>query len=637
MSVASALFAAAISVLLSRTDPPCIEDPGAILDDGGDRRRFAAAFLLSLSGDGHPRYAGASRVLAESDDLAAFFRRELDRVCEEVENRAAANPDFLVALQAAAKLATSTPAAEVFAALWAVTFPEGAGVLGDRVGAVDELRRRRRVAIEEVNPNPIADPIAEILFTSNVLVSRGADTGKQLYWYDHPIPLDVAPADTELAHGLRSIDAAVGFEMSRHADWEGPATLALSLSSTHGGSLPEERALVEGVMSAVGPLHNLRVFCFDERLSRRLWDQVIAAVPVPGSALSPNDPMPVLGVSGPYGRHYSFLKALAPLWAICIDPQVRGTFKFDLDQSFPQEQLIAETGQSAFEHLTTERWGAQAQGASGEAVDLAMLAGGLVNQEDVDRSIFTPDVRWMWPRMAEDAIFFSPLVQAVSTEAEIVTRSDQLQDGVAQERIHVTGGTSAALVTGLRRWRPFTPACFGRAEDQAYLISALHDPTNRLGCVHEPGLVMRHDKADLVPEVIADSASGQHIGDLVRMRLFSAYGAAHKTLLDPFTGCFVSKLPITVAALRFAIHALELTDPAEADRYLDLGRRRLNESDGAVATLGESVAREREQWDRYYTALDVLEAGLWSRETWARRIRGSAQEIVAAAEVGLSS
>ena len=45
----------------------------------------------------------------------------------------------------------------------------------------------------------------------------------------------------------------------------------------------------------------------------------------------------VFGVDGAYGRHYTFLKAIAALWQVLIDPGVRGTFKIDLDQVFPQD------------------------------------------------------------------------------------------------------------------------------------------------------------------------------------------------------------------------------------------------------------------------------------------------------------
>ncbi len=100
----------------------------------------------------------------------------------------------------------------------------------------------------------------------------------------------------------------------------------------------------------------------------------------------------VIGVDGEYGRHYSFLKAIAALWHVAIDPAVRATFKIDLDQVFPQDVLVAETGRTAFGHLGTPLWGALARDAEGRDIELGMLAGALVNERDIGRGLFTPDV-----------------------------------------------------------------------------------------------------------------------------------------------------------------------------------------------------------------------------------------------------
>ncbi len=65
----------------------------------------------------------------------------------------------------------------------------------------------------------------------------------------------------------------------------------------------------------------------------------------------------MFGVDGEYGRHYSFLKAIAAFWQVLIDPSKRGTFKIDLDQVFPEEELKKETGKCAFEHFRNPLWG----------------------------------------------------------------------------------------------------------------------------------------------------------------------------------------------------------------------------------------------------------------------------------------
>ena len=106
-----------------------------------------------------------------------------------------------------------------------------------------------------------------------------------------------------------------------------------------------------------------------------------------------------------------------------------------------------------------------------------MIAGALVNEADLHRSLFTPDVQFpARPPSPEEHFFFSTLPQALSTEAEMMARYDGSGlDGRRKciERIHVTGGTNGILIDSWRRHRPFTPTFIGRAEDQAYILSAL--------------------------------------------------------------------------------------------------------------------------------------------------------------------
>ncbi len=90
-------------------------------------------------------------------------------------------------------------------------------------------------------------------------------------------------------------------------------------------------------------------------------------------------------MDGAYGRHYTFLKAVTALWQVLVDPDVRGTFKIDLDQVFPQAELVAETGASAFEHLETPLWGALGVDPDGRELELGMIAGALVNERDIGR------------------------------------------------------------------------------------------------------------------------------------------------------------------------------------------------------------------------------------------------------------
>lgn len=651
-------LAEVFAALAARTTQPRVADPGQHLDDPDDCRRFPAALLVVLAGAKHRRYRDALEVLSGPDldpdgdpveALASFFGRAAQQIKAEVVASTRAEPGLFEALVAAAELGAVQNQSAAFDLIWRVFFPEGVGLEADWDRSVSKLMDRRKVSITELNPNPITEPVQEVLFTSNVLVSPGDNGGPPDHWYDHPIPFETDPKATELAHGLCRLDSAIAFELDRNPAWSGPATVLLSVSSTHDGFAHRARELVERVVAAVSPLRNLRVVAFDEPAATRLFRTLVGETP--GSDPQPLAEPTVFGVSGAYGRHYSFLKAVSALWSVGVDTRVRATFKIDLDQSFPQPNLVAETGHTALEHLTTPRWGATGLSASGQSVDLALIAGGLVNEVDLDTSIFTPDVdRVPAGSSPEHPFFFSRLPQALSTQAEIVSRYRRtgepgdrgLVDGVTEvlERVHVTGGTNGVLVEGLRRWRLFTPSVFGRAEDQAYLISGLAGRCGpggdqRPGYVHEPGLVMSHDKADLIPEIIAQSAASKHVGDLIRTRLFSEYASADaKELLDPFTGCFVSRLPITVTMLRFAVHSLDPDySPAEARQYLIEGARRLTEAEHAVGALAAIVDDERDQWALYYNALDDLEDGLATSQAWAMQTRESIRQIVDQAEV----
>ncbi|MFH1082877.1 MAG: hypothetical protein V1751_05755, partial [Pseudomonadota bacterium] len=247
--------------------------------------------------------------------------------------------------------------------------------------------------------------------------------------------------------------------------------------------------------------------------------------------------------------------------------RIQGTFKIDLDQVFPQDKLLRETGSSALEHLKTPLWGAEGIGRDGTMVELGMIAGALVNEKDIESSLFTPDVSFPVEEIQGDEwIFFSPLPQSISTEAEMMTRypHESLYGwGNCIHRIHVTGGTCGILVDSLKRHRPFTPSFIGRAEDQAYLLSVLFNESGgSLRYVHKEGLIMRHDKEAFAGEAIESAHIGKLIGDYARILLFSQYAGVLswpvkriKELLDPFTGCFISHIPITVVYLRLALRA----------------------------------------------------------------------------------
>jgi hypothetical protein len=482
-----------------------------------------------------------------------------------------------------------------------------------------------------------------VLFTSNVLLTvpdastdidalpypeglrtaiQAATAEPQRYWFDHPIQIGVEPAANELLYGLRGLDRAVANEPA-----PGRVTCLLSVSVTHDGLAPIARRYVEAELARDGRLEHVDVIVVTEDDTRRLLDEVLLPA-LDGTAGAVADGLwRVVGVDGRYGRHYSFLKAVAALWQVAVDPQVRATFKIDLDQVFPQAELRAQTGKSMFEHLRTPLWGAYARGHDGRRLELGLLAGALVNERDIGDGLFTPDVPIpeRLPTLDEH-VFFSLLPQSISTRAEMMERYDGSEiDGVrrALERVHVTGGTNGIRVDALRRHRPFTPTWVGRAEDQAYLLSALGDGGDRLAYAHAAGLIMRHDKEAFAGQSMAAAKIGKLIGDDERIVVFSAYldalaaegidRAAVQHLLDPFTGCFASATPVTLVFLRLALRTLRLAatgDARDAREYgLDGARRVAEELDsfGDAERVGAELKLERAAWDAYYDAVDAVE------------------------------
>lgn len=609
-----------------------MEDPGP----AGD----AAAFLVSLAGPRHRGFAGAEDRLGGTMALRAFFGNARTLIEGELDRVANADARFRAALDHAA---THLEAAEDgYEVVWPVTFPPGAGIRTRWPAAVAELRRRRTVRLIALNPDPITDPTVQVLFTANVLVgpAAGAVPGPGAappLRFDHPIPLDADIEASEVAHGLAGLEAAVAFECGA-----GPGPKAKILLSVTGTMPDLERpglAHVAAVVSRFGPYPHLDVYGFGETTAQRLVGEVL----LPALGMTGGDGAPlreVFGTEGAYGRHYSFLKAIAAVWSVCLDPEVTATFKIDLDQVFPQPEMMRDTATTLFGHLRTARWGGIGIDDAGHRVDLSMIAGSLVEPEDVAGSVFSPDVLPVEPgEHLDDVVFFSRLPQALSTEAEMMAQHrDDGPDGVtgAFQRIHVTGGVNGVLVAALRRWRPFVPSFLGRAEDQAYVLSTMGDRRCRLGYVHEPGLVMRHDKRSLLPGVIAVNRGQKRIGDLVRILQYSRYvetmadPRAVRSLIDPFTGCFVSAIPLTVTLLRFGLGLVE-TGGTPADAF-DAMRRLEAEIDRRPGYVS-AIARERRGWDMFYDALDAIEAGVASSATAAVELAGRGAEILRSARI----
>ena len=668
-----------------RTPGPAAVDAQAQLleearDEAGRARRLNAAFLLALCGPGHAAATRAREVLDRLQrdpdwrDVARHYIEGLSRVRMEVQRACEEDPGFLERLRDTADWTSGLDAGldprQTAERIWSVFFPEAAGIRGREEERIRELRRARTVRVDSPNPSPLDDPGRQVLFTANVLLTvppaeslnRERDLPDDLRrrlepvlgepqktWYDHPIQIGTPPENNEILYGLRGLDQAMAFEKRRGTlAPERRAVCLLSISVTHEGLHRLARDYIRDEIRRFGGFEHLHVFAFTESDTRRLGEEVLrpAADRYLGGVHPAAEFPEVFGVDGEYGRHYTFLKAAAPLWQLMVDPSVRATFKIDLDQVFPQERLVAETGASALEHLTSPLWGAAGEDARGRPVELGLLAGALVNEGEIHKGLFTPDVRFpSHPPSGEDLVFFSTLPQALSTETEMMARyGPHTPDGrkTCIQRFHVTGGTTGALVETLRRHRPFTPSFIGRAEDQAYLLSSLAGDPPRPAYLHEPGLVMRHDKASFAADAVRSAHLSKLIGDDVRILLFSAYARALadpvsplKETLDPFTGGFISRIPETVVHLRSALRAASRFSSGRSGEGLRLvreGAQRIGKTlaftGGEESPLERAYDRERRGWNLYYDLLDALEGALERGDGEARKLRGRARGII---------
>ncbi len=654
-------------------------------------RNLNAAFLLLLAGETHPLYGEALTYLQKLEDhpswreTVSFYRQGLQLVNEEISQQYSSNESFrrkMAELNSALNDSTKPSGGPaIIEQIRGVLFPEGKSLETpeDRQARISSLREKRTVEITDFNPSPISEPLKEVLFTSNILLTvpsvdleklslksslkRALETiarEEQSYWYDHPIPVGIDPKHNEALYGMEGLEEAVRFEVKRgEAETDSTLTCVLSASVTHKGLSGIVKDYLEEEFRKEKNIRHLNLYLFTEDDTARLVDQIL--IPAAKKYDLAGDYQllyQTIGVNGEYGRHYSFLKAIAAFWRILIDPRIKATFKIDLDQVFPQQRLVTESGTSAFQHFQTPAWGAAATDSQGRSIELGMIAGALVNSGDIDRSLYSPDVTFPDQEPAgEEVVFWSRLPQALSTEAEMMTRygENSFAGGRrAIQRIHVTGGTTGILVEALRKYRPFTPSFIGRAEDQAYLLSVLFSGSPHLRYLHQDGLIMRHDKQLVAKDVIRASSIGKMVGEYVRTLLFSFYVKALpwpfakiKEEIDPFTGCFVSSVPWTVTYLRFALQVATLfkSDNREGSRsgheLVRIGVSRLKglvgQLHGQPDTLVDQYRQERSSWNLFYDVLDKLEEDLKKNEPFAVDLRRRAVACVDECRLDLGS
>ena len=500
--------------------------------------------------------------------------------------------------------------------MWGTFCPEALESFENPDNLKNKLLERRKLKNIEESKILLKNPALEILFTSNVLITTPSDFSsknipeeinkylqkfknvKQSFWYDHPIPLDSLESENEIIYGLKNLDKALAFEVQRkNINKLDKITLILSVSVTHEGLEDIALKYIKLIIKKYLKLKHINVFLFDEDTCNKISSYIFS---------SKDHTINNLGVNGNYGRHYTFLKYILLLWNRFVDSNFRYSFKIDLDQIFDQEMLLRNTGFSIFEIFKNQKnWGGSAFDYQGNKVDLGLLAGALVNKNDISDGLFTPDVKRpnntdLLSQFSSKKIFCPEWPQSLSTEAELMYQSNDIQ------RIHVTGGTTGITLDCLKKWTPFTPSFINRAEDQAFGISSIQE-NEYLSHIHGKNLIMRHDKHSFATKSIEMSKFGKEIGNLERILLFSYYAQGHelgynklKQKLWPFTSCFLTKDPEILTGLIFLIDGC-----FNGNIYVSEGTKRLMNTHIFCKTeLNKQLINEKNFWKELVELLE---------------------------------
>jgi hypothetical protein len=150
---------------------------------------------------------------------------------------------------------------------------------------------------------------------------------------------------------------------------------------------------------------------------------------------------------------------------------------------------------------------------------------------------------------------------------------------------------------------------------------------------------MRHDKEAFAQEAMKAAKIGKLVGDYTRILLFSAYSdllnaenLRIKNWLDPFTGCFISKIPATIVYLRFAFQAMQLFEEGNSDdgeAFIKNGTQRIEHTLKFISTDFEPTYRkERAGWELYYDILIACQTALIRGDDYITELRDRAQNII---------
>jgi hypothetical protein len=153
---------------------------------------------------------------------------------------------------------------------------------------------------------------------------------------------------------------------------------------------------------------------------------------------------------------------------------------------------------------------------------------------------------------------------------------------------------------------------------------------------------MRHDKEAFAQEALKAARFGNIVGDYIRTLYFSEYAKTIKNnfdlikgIVDPFTGCFISRIPVTVIMMRYAVKGacfFEDGEPGKGSLFLTDNTERLERAiqfiNSKTNKLQSRVSMEREGWDLFYNILDQMESLIQNQDPTVAAIVKTAQSIV---------
>jgi hypothetical protein len=134
---------------------------------------------------------------------------------------------------------------------------------------------------------------------------------------------------------------------------------------------------------------------------------------------------------------------------------------------------------------------------------------------------------------------------------------------------------------------------------------------------------------------------GKLIGDYIRILYFSSYAGLIsddidklKDHVDPFTGCFISKIPVTIVYLKFALKSAGFFSKGEDEEgfeFIKKGSRRIGEALKLTNInsnlLKEQYENEKLGWDLYYDTLSAIENGIAKGDEFALELKIKAEGI----------